>query len=260
MAESASFTLEDISFEIVKTEESSFKSGDSGFIIYFKIFNSGKKSMKIKFKEISYVKKDKEQTEVDNFLNGLLSREGAIKSDSYKNAGLIFYKSHLDTIRSGDSLFIELLDEQRGKSYDLRFRAKKKNQITVEWVAQKIDVIEIEKSITPIQIQTKLKKNLQRLEPLEERLGVYFDNLSVKISSDFNIKVLGEIFASNGSTISESINITLIIYDVDGNVIGTEEKSIYCDDFYGFDVFELVVYEEDIALKADKIRLFPKKR
>lgn len=156
-------------------------------------------------------------------------------------------------------MFIEVADEQLGIHYEMRFTAKKKNQTSVQWVASEIDSSEVEKSFTPSQVQTKLRKNLQRLEPLEERLGIYFDNLSVKVDTDYNITVLGEVFASNASTINENINLTLIVYDVDGNVIETATKTIYSNDFFGFDVFQLVIYENDIALKADKLRLFPKK-
>lgn len=258
MSDVTMFKLDDISFEITETKESDFTSGDSGFVFYLKIHNYGKKTKKISFKSISYVKKDKEQIEFTCFLNTLLAREGSIKSDSFKLAGLIFVKPQLSKIQLGDSLFVELIDEQLGIHYDMKFCYKKK-QSSFQWFAQEIDSREVEKSITPAQVQSRLKKNLQRLEPLEERLGIYFDNISVKVNSEYNITVLGEVFASNGSTINESVDITLIVYDVEGNVIETQTKVIYSNDFYGFDVFELVIYENDIGLKADKLRLFPKK-
>lgn len=83
-------------------------------------------------------------------------------------------------------MFIEVADEQKGFHYEMRFTAKKKNQTSVKWVVSEIDSSEVEKSFTPPQVQTKLRENLQRLEPLEERLSIYFDNLSVKVDSNYN--------------------------------------------------------------------------
>ncbi|MEN6593159.1 MAG: hypothetical protein ABFC12_07955 [Methanobacterium sp.] len=105
-----------------------------------------------------------------------------------------------------------------------------------------------------------MKNSIERLELIEEKVGVRLDNLSVRIDNNFKgLKILGEIF-SNGESLEQDISLISNLYNRDGDLIETKSRGFTKDKFLGYDTFEFFFYKEDIALETNKIRIYTKNR
>lgn len=112
---------------------------------------------------------------------------------------------------------------------------------------------------SPKDLKKVLLQKIERLEAFEERLGVYFENISIKVSEDFQLTILGEMFSKNGKEIMDNVEITCILYDHDGSILDKSTNYITAEDFFGFEVFEIAFYDDNIAKEVSKIRLYPTK-
>jgi hypothetical protein len=101
--------------------------------------------------------------------------------------------------------------------------------------------------------------NVERLEMMEEKCGVTLDGVYAEyevLGDDSNyVNVRGEIQATNGTTIDESIDIIITAYNSDGKVIATGNAYFDADDFFGISPFDICT---DIIDKPVKIRIYPK--
>lgn len=100
----------------------------------------------------------------------------------------------------------------------------------------------------------ELKKKIVRLSQFEDKLGVNFKKLSVKIEGN-TIELLGEIFIENEDDL-DGIAVKTTIYDDEEFIIGSGETIIDLRTFFGFDTFSITIDSinpDDI----DKITLYP---
>ena len=106
-------------------------------------------------------------------------------------------------------------------------------------------------------IEKSLLNKIERFEAFEERLGVRFENITVKVDEDGKVQVLFELH-SNNPTLEKNIRVECVAYDVDGKILGIEDNCALKDNFFGFQVFLLWFFEDKIADKIHKLRLYPK--
>lgn len=112
---------------------------------------------------------------------------------------------------------------------------------------------------TAVELSETLTRGIERLDVLEERLGVSIENLYVKIPPDYSyLRIMGELHSATGTTLSEWTKVVAVVYDSEGRVIATNENFFFEDKFFGFDVIDIGMRGDDIALRAHKIRVFPK--
>ena len=111
--------------------------------------------------------------------------------------------------------------------------------------------------------RTDVTKLVERLEAFEERTGVRLDAISSYSELDtddhtLSITVLGELHAVSGAELEEDVLLNMVVYDATGRVIGTESAYFSSDDFFGFETFEIRVFElQNTAIS--RIRIIPKK-
>ena len=103
-----------------------------------------------------------------------------------------------------------------------------------------------------------LFNKIERLEAFEERLGVRFENISVKVNNNGWVTVFFELH-TNSTTLENIIRIECIAYDTDSQILEVEYNRAYPDTFFGFQVFRFHFAEDGIANKINKLRLYPKK-
>jgi hypothetical protein len=244
--------LLDLEFKIDSVENTSMSNGEDAFIFYLKVDNRKSKSRKITLLKATYVTSKREQLEQDIWLSGYITGEDTLKPNSFKKAGLIFYKSKLKQVLDNDIIYatIELVKE--GTELTLCFQKTGTN-----WIIVSKEKIDIEIKLTPKQLDKKLLKCIERLEAFEDRLGVSFQNISIK--NDKYLTLFCEIHSINGTNINEDIEIECVIYDKEGLVIDKSSKSIDVDDFFGFEIIELNFFGDEIAERISKIRIYPKK-
>ncbi|WP_395050546.1 hypothetical protein [Flavobacterium sp.] len=236
-------------------EDMSMANGQNAFIIYLIIDNKTSSNRKVIVSKATYITNKKEQLEQDNWLSGYLIEEDNIKPNSFKKAGLVFYKSKLEKISDADTIQIAIELPFEGAELEICFM-KTGNY----W--QQIESKKREKEIklNPTLLAKSLFKKIERLEAFEERLKVRFENISIKVHLDNWVKVISELHSNNGITIDQSINVECVAYDIDGQILDVSNCNVNNDTFFGFEILEFYFNENGIADKINKIRLYPKKR
>lgn len=241
-----------LEFEIDGFDNTSMSNNEDAFIIYLNIDNKVSKTRKINLLKATYITNKREQLEQDIWLSGYVLGKATLKPNSFKTAGLVFYKSKLKNISENDVIYITIELLKEGTELTLAFK-KTGNS----WSLVNKEKKEIEMELTTKQLEKSLLKRVERLEAFEERLEISIQNISIKIES--YITLFCEIYPVNGSSIKENFKIECVIYDNDGLVLDRNERYLQSDDFFGFEVIELNFFGDDIAKQISKIRIYPKK-
>lgn len=240
-------------------EDTSMTNGQDAFIIYLIIDNKTSSNRKVNVSKATYITNKKEQLEQDIWLSGYLIDEDNIKPNSFKKAGLVFYKSKLKKISDADTIQIIIELPLEGAELEISFM-KTGNY----W--QQIESKKREKEIklTPSLLAKSLLNKIERLEAFEERLNVRFENISVKVHNSSSLSVLLELHSNNGNTLNQTTEVECVAYDVDGQILGIVSSYSLKDEFFGFEVYNLCFYEhnwgKNIVDKISKLRLYPKIR
>ena len=234
-------------------EHASMLSGDEAFIIYLNIDNKTSNSRKITVLKSTYLTNKREQIEQDNWLSGYINGGvETLKPNSFKKAGLVFYKSKLKSISDNDIIYISV--ELTQEATKLTIGLQKNGN---SWSVINIEKNEIDIKLTPKQLEKSLLKKVERLEAFEERFEISIQNISIKIDSF--ITLFCEIHPLNGTSIKEKFYIECVIYDKDGIVLDKKASCLDSEDFFGFQILELNFFGNDIAVQISKIRIYPKK-
>ncbi|MCB0539722.1 MAG: hypothetical protein KDE33_19555 [Bacteroidetes bacterium] len=241
---------------VEKFEDTSMSNGENAFILYLKLDNQTSQTKKINLLKATYVAKNREQLEQDIWLSGYIIGEDNLKPNSFKKAGLVFYKSKLKKISENDLLYVSIELPKDGAELTLCFQYKGN-----EWSIINTEQTEIEIKLTPKQFEKRLIKKIERLEAFEERLGVSLQNLSLKIDDSYIwATIYCEVHSTNGTTLEDALNIECVLYDNDGSIIDKKSAYIDSDDFFGFELIELTFTGDiSIAEQVSKIRIYPKK-
>ncbi len=247
-------------------DNTSMSNGENAFIIYLKVDNKTTKSRQINLSKATYITGQRQQFEQDIWLSGYMIGETTLKPNSFKKAGLVFYKSKLKAILDKDVIYIsiELNQEEVGLSlifqknenvWVLINKEKKSSSLPKN---KEIAVVDIK--LTPKQLEKMLLKQIERFEAFEEKLEVSIQNLSIRIDSERNwFTIFCELYSASGTTIKEYITIECVLYDEDGLIIAKADSLIMPDKFFGFQVIEAKFREYGIAERVSKIRIYPKK-
>jgi hypothetical protein len=241
-----------LEIKVERFEDTSMENGEKAFIIYLKVNNKTPNSRKINLSKATYVTKKREQIEQDIWLSGYITGEDTLKPNSFKKAGLVFYKPKLKSISDNDLIYISIELPKEGTELTLCFKKNETNWILID--KEKTD---IEIKLTPKQLEKSLIKRIERLEAFEERLEVSIQNISIKVEN--YITLFCELHPINGTSIEEDINVECVIYDKEGLVIDKTSASIDSDEFFGFEILEMNFFGDNIGERINKIRIYPKK-
>jgi hypothetical protein len=241
-----------LELKIDSFDDTSMSNGEDAFIVYLNIDNKTANSRKINVLKATYLTNNREQIEQDIWLTGYITGEETLKPNSFKKAGLVFYKSKLKKISDNDIIYITIELTQEGTELTVGLQKNGSN-----WSVINIDKNEIEIKLTPKQFEKSLLKRIERLEAFEERFEISIQNISIKVESF--ISLFCEIHPINGTTIKENFEIECVTYDKDGLVLDKKSAHLYAEDFFGFEVLELNFFGDDVAAQISKIRLYPKK-
>jgi len=247
-------TFSGLKIEVDNYEDATMSGGEEAFIIFLKLYNQTPHTKKIILQKTTYVTRFREQLEQDIWLSGYFIYEGSLKPNSYQKAGLVFYKSKLKRISSEDLLYVSIEFPEEGEQFILCFQ----NNIR-GWTLINKERTEIEVKLSPKQLETNLLKKIERLDAFEEKFGVHFESISVKITNETWITILCELHTTNGTSINDTLKVECILYDSAGSIIDKDTTPIFKDNFYGFQIIEIHFWEDFIANKVNKIRLYPQK-
>lgn len=256
MTEEVNEKLSALSFKIEKYEDTSMSNGENAFIIYLTLDNKISNIRKINLLKAIYVTHKREQLEQDIWLSGYITGEDTLKPNSYKKAGLVFYKNKLKSISDNDIIYITAELPQEGKVITVSFK-KEENK----WEMTHVENTDLEIKLTPNQLEKILLKKIERFEAFEERLNVCIEKLSIKVDKDDSgrFSLFGELHTKTNTELEGNMEAVCVIYDKQGSIIKQVDKYFLKNSFFGFEVFEFRFQEVGIANEVGSIRIYPKK-
>jgi hypothetical protein len=252
-------------FEIIDVKEWEMTNGEPAFVLFLNITNLHPKARLITLSLATYVTSDGEQLEQDLWVTGYLILHGRINGNAHRKSGLVFYKSHLSKISTGDSLSIEVEVPDRAKKVSLRFEKEALqdkmpcSQRNMPWAIRAADAEDFDVKPTPRIAAEALTKRIERLEAFEDKFGIVLDKLSVNVRDDYHwLTIASEIHQAGSGSLVTDIALVAVVYDSEGSIIITGNHSFSARTFSGFDVFSMALYAQDIGILATRIRIFPK--
>ena len=82
------------------------------------------------------------------------------------------------------------------------------------------------------QLADRLLEHIERLEVLEEQLGIRLEGLSVRVSVESNqLTILGEIYSRDGATLTQDTVLKAVVYGPHGRVLAINSDSFYRESF-----------------------------
>lgn len=100
---------------------------------------------------------------------------------------------------------------------------------------------------------------LERIQDFEDRLGIRFEKISIKVEDYGGMVLYAEVHPTSGQELKQDVNIECVLYDSSGGIIGKERTFIFSDDFFGFEVVDFYFNDEGIEDRLGMIKLYPKK-
>jgi len=95
---------------------------------------------------------------------------------------------------------------------------------------------------------------IERFEAIEQRFGVRFDALYAVLQDD-DLKISGELYALQGETLQQGVDIVVAAYDRRGLVVGRSCEGVDAGPFFGFEPFRLDL-DHLPTMKLKKIALY----
>lgn len=239
----------------VKVDNVLFDSYYNNHEIIVAVYNNTNTIKKINIIKSFFYTQDKEQIEQDGFLSGYMKENDVLLSDSFKKTGLLYNQSKLKKIKTGDILIfnIELIDDFDTLSICFK-------NLNNKW--EIIEDLSLSSQCKPsaTQIEKYLSNHIERFEAFEERLFVNIQNISFKVSlfDDYtdHITIYCEVHATNGTTISDDIQIEFILYNKTGSIVTVGVYRINAVDFFGFEICNKDLRVDNIE-DIGKIRIYP---
>lgn len=242
-----------LEFAIDGLDDTPMSNGENAFIIYLKVDNKTQKSRKINLLKSTYVTSQREQLEQDIWLSGYITGESTLKPNSFKKAGLVFYKSKLKTISDSDVIYISLELIQEGVELNLSFQKTGNN-----WLLTSKEKTDTEIKLSPKQLEKNLLKRIERFEAFEDRLGIYLDKMSVKVNKDLTFVIYFEVHSSKGTNLENALKIFCVLYNLEDSILAQTDTYVLSEKFFGFTTKEFW-FSGVIATDVSKIRIYPEK-
>ena len=246
-------TLLGLEFAIDGLDGTSMSNGENAFIIYLKVDNKTQKSRKINLLKATYVTSQREQLEQDIWLSGYITGEAILKPNSFKKAGLVFYKSKLKAISNRDVIYISLELIQEGVGLNLSFQKTPNN-----WLLTSKEKTDKEIKLSPKQLEKNLLKRIERFEAFEDRLGIFFEKMSVKVNEDLTFVIYFEVHSNTGTTLENTLKVICVLYNLEDAILAQTDIYVQSEKFFGFTTKEFW-FSGVSATEVSKIRIYPEK-
>ena len=245
------FKGQTLKIKINDFENSDFNDGSNGEIIYFDLKNTSSKRSTYEFTNFTIITKDGNEKEYDCWLNGFDIHRPTILSDNYRQGAIIFKHNNTLSFKNGSKFIIDVNDITNSKKYNLMYILD-----NGKWKFLSGNVDDIEKELTYKELEKELKNNIERIESLEEQVGITLENISINVSENVKgLDVVVEIIKTNSEKEKLDFTLNMVCYDEDNSIIDARKESFY--DFDGYDVFKFSCYDDKVK-DIRKIRIFVK--
>jgi hypothetical protein len=95
---------------------------------------------------------------------------------------------------------------------------------------------------------------IERVEAIETQFAVRFDALYAVLEDD-EVTLSGELYALQGETLKQGVDVVIAAYDRRGLVVGRSSASVDARRFFGFEPFRLAL-DHLPTTKLEKIVLY----
>jgi hypothetical protein len=100
---------------------------------------------------------------------------------------------------------------------------------------------------------------IERFEAFEEQFGIKLEALSAPfVPQKSCFSVGGDVFAANGTSIGQDIDLVVSGYDTAGRVIISKKCSVKARSFSGIDTFSVRFERLPNSVTVAKVRVYPK--
>ena len=234
-----------LKISIYKSEKSQYENGGDGCTIYCALSNMSNKPIKIEIAKSFVINEKGEQREHDFFLTGfIVNGEIMIQPGAHVVRGEIFLKNNSGELCPGWRYGINIIDSNTRQQMDVIFLMNDNGS----WGLLQENVYE-----SPAKL---LKKKVERIEAFENKKGIRFENISFIIHDDTRFSVMLDVFLNGKDQLEENIDVKCICYDGDNDVVATNSRTIYAEDYMGYTTLEIYINETDINV-IEKIRIYP---
>lgn len=161
--------ISDLAIDVayINTEDARLASDDEAFILYFTFTNHAESQVQIEIPLSIYESGNGEEIEQSVWLSGLVngSKSCTIRAGAFRTMGLVFLKSKLTRISTGDHLQVTIIQKKPSRRFYFSFRCTQ--QETRSFILIDATVNEIQASENAIEI-TEI---LQRVVLMEKNMG-----------------------------------------------------------------------------------------
>ena len=229
---------------VYAAEKSEYEGGDRGCTIYCDIWNPSSESLDIELIESYIINADGGQNAKDFFLNGYILKDiVTIRPGAYVRRGEIYLERTAGELCEGWQYGISLKNLNTGQRLEAIFRLEGNGC----WTQTRLNIKE--------NIVKQFKNKVERNESMENKNGIRLEGISF-IVSEKQLEVLFDVYSNEGETVEEKIEIKCVLYDRDGDILGVESRTIYPEDFTGYDCVK--IYFSDVETRRiEKIKILP---
>ncbi|MDO5695870.1 MAG: hypothetical protein Q4P30_03830 [Eubacteriales bacterium] len=240
-----------LGIEVIAHEKRHFQEEKEAYVLHYKILNRTAKRMEVHIDEAQIIN-DGAQYDKDDWLTGTDMRDATIIPGAYIMVGAVFLEAGSRLLKHSAVTSITVTDITNGYAYSTLFRLGEDGK----WFLLDCEVRVQHEAPNLKNVRSELQGHIERIESMEEKLGVIMENISVKIDDADSLEILGEISAAKGDIIDRDIKIKANLYNEDNEIIGNEEAYITQEDFMGYDTFQLTFYQEEIALRTKRVKVY----
>lgn len=247
-----------VQLKISKTEKGSFTTNDGfsdGCSIFCSFLNTSNEIIRIEYIESYIVTNRHEQFNSNYFYTGYDFLDGNIYKNSSVTRGEIYLDTNTRGIKNGWIYHIEFDDTTNRVHYSISFQLKNASSGTWDMISCDCTPTDSQSFSPNKEIAKSLKAKVDRINSFEDQLGVRIDNVSFVIPESMNsVQCYYSLFAQGELTCD--INIKVVIYDLDGDIIGNASNYVSSSSFMGFESFDASFYSITPS-EIGRILIFP---
>lgn len=113
-----------------------------------------------------------------------------------------------------------------------------------------------------------LMDKIERIEPFEEKLGIRYESISVKVDyldfydEPWKVTVLGDVIEHENGNLANfqtwQIETVVNLYDENNRIIATGGSSFQVREYLGFTTFEVSINQLESIEEIKRIRIYPR--
>ena len=245
----------EISFDYV--ESATMRGDDAGaFIFYFNVKNLSSKRAKLFVSTAAYTTALDEEIDQDVWLSGIGNGVAGffVTASAFKKIGCVYYTRKLPKLFDGDKIRLSGRPDKGCNNYHFVFHCVDAPNNKYELLSSSVEPIHAEES------KFEITHLVERLELLEDKLGVRFEGLYVvctkrtsETPADYVVEANFDVVGM-GATLERSFSPRLNAYNAEGQLLNTATSFIHNGNFVGIESCQV---ELICDMAPVRLRLFP---